>query len=121
LTRETPHLAINCCSEIYGSCRHRPRFHRYQTDKPSTDDPHEEGERVAGSRVSIGTSDSNASDLTISEVSYVTPSESSLASGDSPAASAAGESTLSPSSDSASEPQFTFEFEDVSERKLDRL
>jgi hypothetical protein len=122
IARETPHLAINSCTEIYGSCRHRPRFHRYKTDKPSTDDPLG-GERVAGSKVSIDTSESDASDLTISEVTYLTPSESSLTSGDSPAASAAGESMLSPSSDSASEPQpqFTFEFEDALDRKLDRL
>jgi hypothetical protein len=31
---------INACSEIYGACRHKPRFHRYSSieQTPSTDE-----------------------------------------------------------------------------------
>ena len=58
IARGSPQLAINSCNEIYGSCRHRPRFHRYKAEnkKPSTDDP-TEGERVAGSGLSFDASD----------------------------------------------------------------
>ena len=31
LSRYKPHLLINSCNEIYGACRHKPRFHRYVT------------------------------------------------------------------------------------------
>ena len=27
--RKNPNLLINSCTEIYGSCRHKSRFHRY--------------------------------------------------------------------------------------------
>ena len=41
---------INLCSEIYGACRHKPRFHRFKTDLPNTntDETLELGERVSG-------------------------------------------------------------------------
>ena len=29
---------INSCGEIYGACRHRPKFHRYTMNIPSTED-----------------------------------------------------------------------------------
>ena len=28
-SRESPQSLINSCSEIYGACRHKPKFHRY--------------------------------------------------------------------------------------------
>ncbi len=31
LSRYKPHLLINSCNEIYGACRHKPKFHRYIT------------------------------------------------------------------------------------------
>ena len=37
ISRFKPHLLINSCNEIYGACRHKPRFHRYITAQ-STDD-----------------------------------------------------------------------------------
>ena len=37
-SREKPNLLINSCSEIYGACRHKPRFHRYISARDSTDD-----------------------------------------------------------------------------------
>ena len=33
-----PSKLLNSCSEIYGACRHIPRFHRYQRYDPSTDE-----------------------------------------------------------------------------------
>ena len=46
--RKEPEKLINSCSEIYGACRHKPRFHRYKEEGKiiSTDDP-EKGERVS--------------------------------------------------------------------------
>ena len=43
ITRKTPHLAINKCTEIYGACRHKPAFHRFDHNednkhKVSTDE-----------------------------------------------------------------------------------
>jgi hypothetical protein len=41
LTRFTPDLAINSCNEVYGACRHKPRFHRFDsqlTPASSTDE-----------------------------------------------------------------------------------
>ena len=47
--RKEPEKLINSCSEIYGGCRHKPKFHRYKEEGKtiSTDDP-EKGERVRG-------------------------------------------------------------------------
>ncbi|CAB9514199.1 expressed unknown protein [Seminavis robusta] len=36
-SRESPEKLINSCNEIYGACRHKPRFHKYH-NSPSTDD-----------------------------------------------------------------------------------
>jgi GIY-YIG catalytic domain len=36
---------INSCNEIYGACRHKPKFHRYVSRTPSTDESNED-ERV---------------------------------------------------------------------------
>ena len=46
--RKEPEKLINSCSEIYGACRHKPKFHRYKEEGKtiSTDDP-EKGERVS--------------------------------------------------------------------------
>ena len=38
LARGNPGALINGCSEIYGACRHRMRFHKYSTMNTSTDD-----------------------------------------------------------------------------------
>jgi hypothetical protein len=39
ISRATPNILINSCSEIHGACRHKPRFHRYhEQDNPSADD-----------------------------------------------------------------------------------
>jgi hypothetical protein len=38
ISRKTPELLINSCSEIHGACRHKPRFHRYHEQKPSADE-----------------------------------------------------------------------------------
>jgi hypothetical protein len=29
ISKATPDILINSCSEIHGACRHKPRFHRY--------------------------------------------------------------------------------------------
>ena len=54
LTRSTPHLAINRCTEIYGACRHQTKFHRFDIKKEennmvSTDEA-KNAERVPGPR-----------------------------------------------------------------------
>ena len=36
--KENPDSLINSCNEIYGGCRHRPKFHRFKQQYPSTDD-----------------------------------------------------------------------------------
>ena len=33
LSRKTPDMIINSCSEIHGACRHKPRFHRFHEQK----------------------------------------------------------------------------------------
>ena len=38
LSRESPEQLINSCSEIYGACRYKTRFHRYLRVNTSTDD-----------------------------------------------------------------------------------
>jgi hypothetical protein len=39
ISRSTPVILINSCSEIHGACRHKPRFHRYhKQETPSADD-----------------------------------------------------------------------------------
>jgi hypothetical protein len=39
ISRSTPDILINSCSEIHGACRHKPRFDRYhEQDNPSADD-----------------------------------------------------------------------------------
>ena len=35
---EKPHLLINNNSEIYGSCRHKPKFHRFSHPSTGTDE-----------------------------------------------------------------------------------
>jgi len=39
-SRKHPEKLINSCSEIYGGCRHKPKFHRYkeEVETPSTDE-----------------------------------------------------------------------------------
>jgi hypothetical protein len=39
-SRKTPESLINSCNQIYGACRHKPKFHtsRYESRTPSTDD-----------------------------------------------------------------------------------
>jgi GIY-YIG catalytic domain len=61
LTRRTPHLAINKCTEIYGACRHKPNFHRFDfikdttTNKVSTDEA-TNAERVPQRQCPLSTS-----------------------------------------------------------------
>jgi GIY-YIG catalytic domain len=31
MSRYKPHLLINSCNEVYGACRHKPKFHRYKS------------------------------------------------------------------------------------------
>jgi hypothetical protein len=39
ISRATPDILINSCSEIHGACRHKPRFHRLnEQELPSADD-----------------------------------------------------------------------------------
>ena len=38
---QTPNLLINNNSEIYGSCRHKPRFHRFSPPSTGTDESYE--------------------------------------------------------------------------------
>jgi hypothetical protein len=49
LTRKYPNLAINKSNEIYGACRHKPKFHRFtrRQNDASTDET-EKVERVTG-------------------------------------------------------------------------
>ena len=46
--RKEPEKCINSCSELYGACRHKPRFHRFRKDDdPANTDEPEKGERVS--------------------------------------------------------------------------
>lgn len=63
LTRKTPELAINRCNEVYGACRHKPRFHRFnqqQVAAPSTDES-DKDERVPTRPSSTTSMESNRS------------------------------------------------------------
>jgi hypothetical protein len=44
-SKKDPNSLINSCNEIYGACRHHPKFHRYISRSPSTDESIED-ERV---------------------------------------------------------------------------
>ena len=44
-SKKDPKSLINSCNEIYGACRHHPKFHRYKSRSPSTDESIED-ERV---------------------------------------------------------------------------
>ena len=48
---KTPNLLINNNSEIYGSCRHKPRFHRFSPPSTGTDESY--GGRKSSSRDSL--------------------------------------------------------------------
>ena len=63
--RDHPEKLINSCSEIYGACRHKPKFHRYREEgkTTSTDDP-EKGERVSYTREGIDKEDRNLNVVT---------------------------------------------------------
>ena len=37
-SKKDPNSLINSCNEIYGACRHKPKFHRYVSRNPSTDE-----------------------------------------------------------------------------------
>ena len=49
-SRKDPNSIINSCNEIYGACRHNPKFHRYEKQTPSTDESLED-ERVTPTKV----------------------------------------------------------------------
>jgi hypothetical protein len=39
ISRSTPDILSNSCSEIHGACQHKPRFHRsHEQETPSADD-----------------------------------------------------------------------------------
>jgi hypothetical protein len=39
LSPSTPNILSNSCSEIHGTCQHKPRFHRYhEQETPSADE-----------------------------------------------------------------------------------
>jgi hypothetical protein len=46
MNRYKPNLLINSCHEIYGACRHKAKFHRYESSS-STDEAHR-AQRVDG-------------------------------------------------------------------------
>ncbi len=47
-----PDLLINSCNELYGACRHKPKFHRYTTtESPSADDSNKDERVQATSKV----------------------------------------------------------------------
>jgi hypothetical protein len=49
-SRKNPNSLINSCNEIYGACRHHPKFHRYTCRPPSTDESIED-EKVTPTNV----------------------------------------------------------------------
>jgi hypothetical protein len=63
LTRETPNLAVNKCNEVYGACRHKPRFHRFDHSgnaNSSTDESRRtKGSQRPSSTISTGSTGSN--------------------------------------------------------------
>ena len=66
LTRKTPHLAINKCTEIYGACRHKPKFHRFDhneenNNKVSTDEA-SNAERVPQRQCPLSTTSTYSTD-----------------------------------------------------------
>ena len=77
-TREQPKQAINKCNEVYGACRHKPRFHRFKTnDKPSTDES-DDDERVIFCRpISTRSTDSRSSVFTWTTSSSLSPTADS--------------------------------------------
>jgi predicted GIY-YIG superfamily endonuclease len=67
LTRKTPTLAINTCTEIYGACRHRPRFHRFNTSSknaPTSTDESRKDERVPRPDSTTSASSASSQDTT---------------------------------------------------------
>ena len=48
MLKEQPGKLINSCAEIYGTCRHNPKFHRFYVQSTSTDE-REKRERVESS------------------------------------------------------------------------
>jgi hypothetical protein len=56
-SRKNPKSLINSCNEIYGACRHNPKFHRYISRTPGTD------ESVEDKRVTNLTNCTKADDM----------------------------------------------------------
>ena len=60
---------INKCNKVYGACRHKPRFHRFNQSQPSdaktSTDESKKDERVTNpsSTTSAGSTNSNQSDM----------------------------------------------------------
>jgi GIY-YIG catalytic domain len=52
-SRKNPDSLINSCNEIYGACRHNPKFHRYKSRTPSTDESNRD-ERVQLTNTNTG-------------------------------------------------------------------
>ena len=55
--------SINSNSEIYGSCRHRPKFHRFFYHPPSTDEEQGSSERVCKMKKNEGNPPAPLSDI----------------------------------------------------------
>lgn len=70
LTRRYPDLAINKCSEIYGSCRHKPKFHRFNQEQNASTDESGKDERV-GRPLSTTSTNSQMSAFSSSDEVYV--------------------------------------------------
>ena len=49
-SRKDPNSTINSCNEIYGACRHKPKFHWYIKQNTSTDESNKD-ERIKPTKV----------------------------------------------------------------------
>ena len=79
LTRKTPNLAINKCNEVYGACRHKPRFHRFNQSH-SSDAKTSTDESVKDKRVTNPSSTTSARSTNSDQSDLSSDSESSEAS-----------------------------------------
>ena len=77
-TRKSPKMAINKCNEVYGTCRHKPRFHRFpkSNNNASTDESVDDERVVICRPVSTTSVDSKSSIFTWESTS---PSNASAA------------------------------------------
>ena len=83
-------MAINKCNEVYGACRHRPRFHRFDQSPSKCDantgtDESNKGERVTRPSSTTSTISSNSAnslesfdERRESELIYTRPKDDSI-------------------------------------------